>query len=75
MLSFLNWEMMISADKVGGWVKKGQYHDDVILEWSLMNKKNLPENGNSPLLYVLNEIVLRGMGGSKMPQNTLKDGP
>ena len=56
-------------------VKKGQYHDDVILEWSLMNKKILPENGNSPLLYVLNEIVLRGMGGSKMPQNTLKDGP
>ena len=22
-------------DKVGGWVKKGQNHDDVILEWSL----------------------------------------
>ena len=27
--------MMMSADKVGGWVKKGQNHDDVILEWSL----------------------------------------
>ena len=27
--------MMTSADKVGGWVKKGQNHDDVILEWSL----------------------------------------
>ena len=27
--------MMISADKVGGWVKKGQNPDDVILEWSL----------------------------------------
>ena len=26
--------MMTSADKVGGWVKKGQNHDDVILEWS-----------------------------------------
>ena len=25
--------MMTSADKVGGWVKKGQNHDDVILEW------------------------------------------
>ena len=27
--------MMTSADKVDGWVKKGQNHDDVILEWSL----------------------------------------
>ena len=26
--------MMTSDDKVGGWVKKGQNHDDVILEWS-----------------------------------------
>ena len=25
-------EMMMSDDKVGGWVKKGQNHDDVILE-------------------------------------------
>ena len=24
--------MMTSDDKVGGWVKKGQNHDDVILE-------------------------------------------
>ena len=28
--------MMMSDDKVGGWVKKGQNHDDVTLEWSLM---------------------------------------
>ena len=37
MTSCLRWvqEMMTSADKVGGWVKKGQNHDDVILEWSL----------------------------------------
>ena len=27
---------MTSDDKVGGWVKKGQNHDDVILEWSLV---------------------------------------
>jgi hypothetical protein len=27
--------MMTSDDKVGGWVKKGQNHDDVILECSL----------------------------------------
>ena len=34
--------MMMSDDKVGGWVKKGQNHDDVILEWSLrFDKKNL----------------------------------
>ena len=27
--------MMTSDDKVGGWVKKGQKHDDVILECPL----------------------------------------
>ena len=27
--------MLMTDDKVGGWVKKGQNHDDVILEWSL----------------------------------------
>ena len=27
--------MMMSEDKVGGWVKKGQNLDDTILEWSL----------------------------------------
>ena len=27
--------MLTSANKVGGWVKKGQKHADVILEWSL----------------------------------------
>ena len=27
--------MMTSDDKVGEWVKKGQNHDDVILEWPL----------------------------------------
>jgi hypothetical protein len=27
--------MLTSDDKVGGWVKKGQNHHDVILEWSL----------------------------------------
>jgi hypothetical protein len=25
--------MMMSDDKVVGWVKKGQNHDDIILEW------------------------------------------
>ena len=29
--------MMTSDDKVGGWVKKGQNHNDIILEWSLSN--------------------------------------
>ena len=32
--------MLMSADKVGGWVggsKKGQKHADVILEWSLID--------------------------------------
>ena len=27
--------MLTFDDKVGGWIKKGQNHDDVILEWSL----------------------------------------
>ena len=31
--------MMKSDDKVGGWVKKGQNHDDVILECPLSKKK------------------------------------
>ena len=30
--------MMMSDDKVGGWVKKGQNHDDVILECPLGGK-------------------------------------
>ena len=32
--------MMTSDDKVGGWVKKGQNHDDVILECPLIQRKN-----------------------------------
>ena len=28
-------EIVTSSDTVGRWVKKGQNHDDVILEWSL----------------------------------------
>jgi hypothetical protein len=32
--------MMTSDDKVGGWVKKGQNHDDVILECPLEEKKS-----------------------------------
>ena len=36
--------MMTSDDKVGGWVKKGQNHDDVILECPLIQNppRNLP---------------------------------
>ena len=33
--------MLTSDDKVGGWVKKGQNHDDVILEWSLSKNVKL----------------------------------
>ena len=33
--------MMTSDDKVGGWVKKGQNHDDVILECPL--RQNHPD--------------------------------
>ena len=33
--------MMTSDDKVGGWVKKGQNHDDVILECPLSKRQTL----------------------------------
>ena len=36
--------MMTSDDKVGGWVKKGQNHDDVILECPLMVLLSIPFN-------------------------------
>ena len=36
--------MMTSDDKVGGWVKKGQNHNDVILEWSLSNSSDVKSN-------------------------------
>jgi hypothetical protein len=42
--------MLTSDDKVGGWVKKGQNHDDVILEWSLnqgTNKSNMEHEKKS----------------------------
>ena len=42
--------MMTSDDKVGGWVKKGQNHDDVILECPLMKMI-----GNFPGRYKLSE--------------------
>ena len=35
--------MMTSADKVGGWVKKAQNRDDVILEWSLIDLRKVLE--------------------------------
>jgi hypothetical protein len=34
---------MMMSDKVGGWVKKGQNHIDVILEWSLTEEYILSE--------------------------------
>ena len=36
--------MMMSADKVGGRVKKGQNHDDVIFEWSLSKGGYVSQN-------------------------------
>ena len=41
--------MMTSDDKVGGWVKKGQNHDDVILEWSLIRQKMVGTSHNVPI--------------------------
>ena len=48
--------MMTSADKVGGWVKKCQNHDDIILEWSLIRMKRIScndeKNGRKTKLYI-----------------------
>ena len=44
--------MMTSDDKVGGWVKKGQNLDDVILEWPPI-KKDLSKLPNFLMLLDL----------------------
>ena len=40
-------EMLMSADKVGGWGQKCQKHADVILEWSLTGKMKIIDFQNS----------------------------
>ena len=35
----------MSDDQVGGWVKKGQNHDDVVLEWSPRDAGNIIDIG------------------------------
>ena len=45
---------MTSDDKVGGWVKKGQNHDDVILECPLF--QNIRFFTNSSIIKSDNEI-------------------
>ena len=45
--------MLTSDDKVGGWVKKGQNHNDVILEWSLsktIEARNQSLSDKKPIL-------------------------
>ena len=42
--------MMMSDDKVGGWVKKGQNHDDVILECPLTHLFGTQEYWNNQML-------------------------
>jgi hypothetical protein len=44
--------MMMSDDKVGGWVKKGQNHDDVMLECPLTKEKSsLSSSTSIQLVY------------------------
>ena len=45
--------MMMSDDKVGGCVKKGQNHDDVILEWSLTKVTIFPNGGKSEISFAI----------------------
>ena len=44
--------MMTSDDKVGGWIKKGQNHDDVILECPLSSKFEIPTHNSKQLIQV-----------------------
>ena len=57
--------MLMSADMVGGWIKKCQTHADVILEWSLSSSKHvLSEMISShfvPLVATLNSVVRAGL--------------
>ena len=48
--------MMMSDDKVGGWVKKGQNHDDVILECPLT--KDLKFLQNWPCIHLYKALCL-----------------
>ena len=48
--------MMTSDDKVGGWVKKGQNHDDVILECPLSKSIVLGPNGKAYSHFDLQEV-------------------
>ena len=45
--------MLTFYDKVGEWVKKGQNHDDVILEWSLTIKSRAVDHPNIQPLTLL----------------------
>ena len=48
--------MMTSDDKVGGWVKKGQNHDDVILEWSLIKNQTTLDGCCHLLVFLCLEV-------------------
>ena len=72
--------MMTSDDKVGGWVKKGQNHDDVILECPLRyifdcrfpvsNLKKLPDFSLRVLQFMM---YLLENNTSGPPLNLIKD--
>ena len=49
--------MMTSDDKVGGWVKKGQNHDDVILECPLRKKHCGQKIGDTVKSRVLTRVT------------------
>ena len=57
--------MMTSADKVGGWVKKGQNHDDVILEWSL-SKRQKSKSSDCSMNKILSCSTYTEMPKSKL---------
>ena len=50
--------MMRSDDKVGGWVKKGQNHDDVILECPPA-KDHIPNSNRKPCKMFTNLSLLQ----------------
>ena len=51
--------MPMSADKVGGWVKKGQKQDDVILEWSLSKYIHAVGSNSLETTYILFKFLYK----------------
>ena len=76
MTSCLRWvqDMITSDDKEGGWVKKEENHDDVILEWPLSQITNIKLSqlklvpNYFPLVITKTMIITKGMSINDVPR-------